>query len=79
LADKGSLLVILITGINYAINAALQTFIDAHCVGLYGLPALRAGLIYFPSGIGGSTGEHGAGRRFRFKFRCVHADGIRNE
>jgi hypothetical protein len=62
LANKGSLLVILITAINYAVKAALQTSLDAQCVELYGLNYLQAGLVYLPSGVGGGVGSYGAGR-----------------
>jgi hypothetical protein len=61
LKNKGSLLVILITAINYAVKAALQTSLDAQCVDLYGLTNLQAGLIYLPSGVGGGFGSYGAG------------------
>jgi predicted MFS family arabinose efflux permease len=61
LANKGSLLVILITAINYAVKAALQTSLDAQCVELYGLNYIQAGLVYLPSGVGGGVGSYGAG------------------
>jgi len=61
LANKGSLLVILITAINYAVKAALQTSLDAQCVELYGLNYLQAGLVYLPSGVGGGFGSYFAG------------------
>lgn len=61
LANKGSLLVILITTINYAVKAALQTSLDAQCVELYGLNYIQAGLIYLPSGVGGAVGSYVAG------------------
>ncbi|KAH6622735.1 major facilitator superfamily domain-containing protein [Chaetomium tenue] len=60
LANKGSLLVILITTINYAVKAALQTSLDAQCVELYGLNYIQAGLIYLPSGVGGAVGSRKA-------------------
>lgn len=62
LANKGSLLVILITTINYAVKAALQTSLDAQCVELYDLNYIQAGLIYLPSGVGGAVGSYAAGR-----------------
>jgi len=62
LADTGSLLVIFITAINYAVKAALQTSLDAQCVDLYGLTSIQAGLVYLPSGVGGGFGSYGAGR-----------------
>ncbi len=62
LANRGSLLVILVTAINYAVKAALQTSLDAQCVELYGLNYLQAGLVYLPSGVGGGIGSYGAGR-----------------
>ncbi len=64
LADKGSLLVTLITAINYAVKAALQTSLDAQCVDLYGLTYIQAGLVYLPSGVGGGFGSYGAGKQF---------------
>jgi predicted MFS family arabinose efflux permease len=64
LASRGSLLVILITAINYAVKAALQTSLDAQCVELYGLNYLQAGLVYLPSGVGGGFGSYGAGKGF---------------
>lgn len=64
LANKGSLLVILITAINYAVKAALQTSLDAQCVELYGLNYLQAGLVYLPSGVGGGFGSYFAGAYF---------------
>jgi hypothetical protein len=63
LANRGSLLVILIIAINYAVKAALQTSLDAQCVELYGLNYLQAGLVYLPSGVGGGVGSYGAGRQ----------------
>jgi predicted MFS family arabinose efflux permease len=62
LASKGSLMVILITAINYAVKAALQTSLDAQCVEIYGLNYLQAGLVYLPSGVGGGFGSYGAGQ-----------------
>ena len=62
LANKGSLMVILITAINYAVKAALQTSLDAQCVEIYGLNYLQAGLVYLPSGVGGGFGSYGAGQ-----------------
>lgn len=62
LANKGSLMVILITAINYAVKAALQTSLDAQCVKIYGLNELQAGLVYLPSGVGGGFGSYGAGK-----------------
>lgn len=62
LANRGSLLVILITAINYAVKAALQTSLDAQCVDIYGLNYIQAGLVYLPSGVGGGFGSYGAGR-----------------
>lgn len=64
LANKGSLLVIFITAINYAVKAALQTSLDAQCVELYGLNYLQAGLVYLPSGVGGGFGSYFAGAYF---------------
>ncbi|KAK4236052.1 major facilitator superfamily domain-containing protein [Achaetomium macrosporum] len=69
LANKGSLLVILITAINYAVKAALQTSLDAQCVDLYGLTNLQAGLIYLPSGVGGGFGSYGAGKFIDWSYR----------
>ena len=63
LANRGSLLVILITAINYAVKAALQTSLDSQCVDLYGLNYLQAGLVYLPSGVGGGFGSYGAGTK----------------
>ncbi|KAK4644965.1 hypothetical protein QC761_309580 [Podospora bellae-mahoneyi] len=62
LADKGSLVVILITAINYAVKAALQTSLDAQATEIYGLSYLQAGLVYLPSGVGGGFGSFFAGR-----------------
>lgn len=64
LANRGSLMVILITAINYAVKAALQTSLDAQCVEIYGLNELHAGLVYLPSGVGGGFGSYGAGKWF---------------
>lgn len=61
LANRGSLLVIFITAINYAVKAALQTSLDAQCVEIYGLNYIQAGLVYLPSGVGGGFGSYGAG------------------
>lgn len=61
LANKGSLVVILITAINYAVKAALQTSLDVQCVEIYNLNHLQAGLVYLPSGVGGGFGSYGAG------------------
>ncbi|KAK4038975.1 major facilitator superfamily domain-containing protein [Parachaetomium inaequale] len=69
LANKGSLLVILITAINYAVKAALQTSLDAQCVELYGLNYIQAGLVYLPSGVGGGVGSYGAGKFVDWNYR----------
>ncbi|KAG7294427.1 hypothetical protein NEMBOFW57_004498 [Staphylotrichum longicolle] len=69
LANKGSLLVILITAINYAVKAALQTSLDAQCVELYGLNYLQAGLVYLPSGVGGGFGSYFAGKFVDWNYR----------
>ncbi|CAP70901.1 uncharacterized protein PODANS_3_9580 [Podospora anserina S mat+] len=61
LADRGSLVVILITAINYAVKAALQTSLDAQATEIYGLSYLQAGLVYLPSGVGGGFGSFFAG------------------
>ncbi|KAH6848245.1 major facilitator superfamily domain-containing protein [Chaetomium sp. MPI-CAGE-AT-0009] len=69
LANKGSLLVIFITTINYAVKAALQTSLDAQCVELYGLNYIQAGLIYLPSGVGGGVGSYLAGKFIDWNYR----------
>ncbi|KAL2166540.1 hypothetical protein VTG60DRAFT_2527 [Thermothelomyces hinnuleus] len=69
LANKGSLLVILITAINYAVKAALQTSLDAQGSKLYGLTSIQAGLVYLPSGVGGGVGSYGAGKFIDWNYR----------
>ncbi|KAK4146409.1 major facilitator superfamily domain-containing protein [Dichotomopilus funicola] len=69
LANRGSLLVILITAINYAVKAALQTSLDAQCVDIYGLNYIQAGLVYLPSGVGGGFGSYGAGKFVDWNYR----------
>ncbi|AEO62002.1 hypothetical protein MYCTH_2312878 [Thermothelomyces thermophilus ATCC 42464] len=69
LANKGSLLVILITAINYAVKAALQTSLDAQGSKLYGLNSIQAGLVYLPSGVGGGFGSYGAGKFIDWNYR----------
>ncbi|KAL2257021.1 hypothetical protein VTK26DRAFT_769 [Humicola hyalothermophila] len=69
LANKGSLLVILITAINYAVKAAFQTSLDSQCVEISGLNELQAGLVYLPSGVGGGFGSYGAGKFIDWNYR----------
>ncbi|KAL2197115.1 major facilitator superfamily domain-containing protein [Corynascus similis CBS 632.67] len=69
LANKGSLVVILITAINYAVKAALQTSLDAQCTELYRLNYIQAGLVYLPSGVGGGFGSYGAGKFIDWNYR----------
>ncbi|KAK4186128.1 MFS general substrate transporter [Podospora australis] len=69
LANKGSLAVIVITAINYAVKAALQTSLDAQATEIYGLNYLQAGLVYLPSGVGGGFGSFFAGRFIDWNYK----------
>lgn len=69
LADRGSFVVILITAINYAVKAALQTSLDAQATEIYGLSYLQAGLVYLPSGVGGGFGSFFAGELLLYLVR----------
>lgn len=62
LHSKGSLTVVAINAVNSAVKAAMQAVLGAQCVRIYGLTYLQAGLIYIPSGLGGSLGAYAAGR-----------------
>lgn len=62
LHSKGSLTVVAINAVNSAVKAAMQASLGAQCVKIYGLTYLQAGLIYIPSGLGGSVGAYAAGR-----------------
>lgn len=56
LANKQSLIVILIYSITYAVKMTLQASLGAQCVEIYQLDYLNAGLIYLPSGVSGGVG-----------------------
>ncbi|KAM7197490.1 MFS general substrate transporter [Naviculisporaceae sp. PSN 640] len=62
LHSKGSLTVVALNAVNSAVKAAMQAVLGAQCVKIYGLTYLQAGLIYIPSGLGGSLGAYAAGR-----------------
>ena len=57
LRNNGSLLVITITAINYAVKMTLQTSLGAQCIKIYNLSFLEGGLIYISSGIGSGLGS----------------------
>ncbi|KAK4172586.1 putative transporter [Triangularia setosa] len=79
LADKGSLVVILITAINYAVKAALQTSLDAQATEIYRLSYLQAGLVYLPSGVGGGFGSFLAGRFIDWNYKRTVEKGGQQE
>lgn len=56
LANKQSLIVILLYSITYAVKMTLQASLGAQCVEIYQLDYLSAGLIYLPSGVSGGVG-----------------------
>jgi MFS family permease len=56
LANKQSLIVILLYSITYAVKMTLQASLGAQCVEIYQLDYLNAGLIYLPSGVSGGVG-----------------------
>lgn len=56
LANKQSLVVILLYSITYAVKMTLQASLGAQCVEIYQLDYLNAGLIYLPSGVSGGVG-----------------------
>lgn len=62
LSRKGSLAVILIGSITYTVKTTLQTSLAVQCIDIYNLNYLEAGLIYLPSGIGGSIASHITGK-----------------
>jgi hypothetical protein len=66
LGNKGSLLVIVITAVNYAVKMTLQTSLGAQCIGIYSLNFLEGGLIYLASGIGSGLGAFLTGISFPF-------------
>ena len=57
LANKDSLIVILIYAVTYSVKMTLQTSLGAQCVEIYQLDYLAAGLIYLPSGVAGGIGS----------------------
>lgn len=63
LSRPGSLTVILITAVTYAVKMALQTSLSAQCVEIYNLNYLVAGLTYLPSGVGGGIASFLTGER----------------
>jgi hypothetical protein len=56
LADKGTLSVIVFSGITYAVRMTMQASLGTHCIQVYDLNYLQAGLVYLPAGIGGAIG-----------------------
>ncbi|KAK1764932.1 MFS general substrate transporter [Phialemonium atrogriseum] len=69
LSHKGSLAVIMITAVTYAVKMALQTSLSAQCVEIYNLNYLVAGLIYLPSGIGGGVASYLTGQYIDWTYR----------
>ncbi|KAI1821718.1 major facilitator superfamily domain-containing protein [Xylaria intraflava] len=74
LCGKGSLAVILIGSITYTVKMTLQTSLAAQCTDIYDLNYLEAGLIYLPSGIGGSIASHFTGRLLDKRYRKKYQD-----
>ncbi|KAL2024347.1 hypothetical protein VTK56DRAFT_8829 [Thermocarpiscus australiensis] len=62
LFKKGNLTVIMIGSITYTVKMTLQTSLAAQCIDVYQLDYLQAGLIYLPSGIGGSLASYSTGK-----------------
>ncbi|KAI1084015.1 major facilitator superfamily domain-containing protein [Whalleya microplaca] len=69
LFHKGSLFVIAIGSITYAVKMTLQTSLAAQCIDIYSLDYLQAGLIYLPSGVGGAVASSITGRLLDRHFR----------
>lgn len=61
LANKESLIVIVLYSITYAVKMTLQTSLGAQCTEIYQLNYLDAGLIYLPSGVASGMGAFAAG------------------
>lgn len=61
LANKESLIVILLYSITYAVKMALQASLGVQCVEIYQLDYLDAGLIYLPAGVAGAVAAFLAG------------------
>jgi len=61
LFKKGNLAVILVGSITYTVKMTLQTSLAAQCIDIYDLNYLQAGLIYLPSGVGGSIAAFSTG------------------
>ena len=57
LADKDSLMIILIYAVTYSVKMTLQTSLGAQCVEIYHLNFIAAGLIFLPSGVAGGIGS----------------------
>jgi predicted MFS family arabinose efflux permease len=57
LAEKGSLVAILLYGITYAVKMSLHTSLGSQAVQIYRLDSLAAGLIYLPNGVSGGIGS----------------------
>ncbi|KAH8753094.1 major facilitator superfamily domain-containing protein [Diaporthe sp. PMI_573] len=69
LANKQSLIVILLYSITYAVKMTLQASLGAQCVEIYQLDYLNAGLIYLPSGVSGGVGAFCTGRFLNYYYR----------
>ncbi|KAJ0121989.1 hypothetical protein J7T55_002500 [Diaporthe amygdali] len=69
LANKQSLVVILLYSITYAVKMTLQASLGAQCVEIYQLDYLNAGLIYLPSGVSGGVGAFCTGRFLNYHYR----------
>ncbi|KAI3393415.1 hypothetical protein diail_4283 [Diaporthe ilicicola] len=69
LANKQSLIVILLYSITYAVKMTLQASLGAQCVEIYQLDYLNAGLIYLPSGVAGGVGAFCTGRFLNHHYR----------
>ncbi|KAI0025979.1 major facilitator superfamily domain-containing protein [Xylariomycetidae sp. FL0641] len=63
LANKNSLVVILIGSVLYMTFGCLGASLSAQCIKVYSLNYLTGGLVYLPSGIGGILAAYMTGRR----------------
>ena len=71
LASKGTFSVIMFGSITYAIRMTLQASLATHCIAIYDLNYLQAGLIYLPAGVSGTVGAKLGGVLIDRTYRSV--------
>lgn len=71
LAERESLIAVLLYSLTYLVKMTLQASLGAQCVEIYDLDYLTAGLIYIPQGVAGILGSFATGRYLNRTYRLT--------